>query len=253
MDASGKQGSDRMATHGPAQALVAVLTPWNQECGLATYASFFLEHYPQGSYIVLAEDIIAAPCRADEDFVERCWRRGSSDFERIRSAIHKSGVKILHINCQYLFFPQPAFANFLEELRADGVRIALSLHTAFTAEEPLQRLVTSVDACFVHTAEVRLEVIANGAQPEKVHVIPHGVRALPEISDAQRQELRRELGMPCEEKIIVSFGFIQAHKNIEGLIEGIVRLKSERIPCRGYVVGNVNSQGCGWRGICAQA
>lgn len=94
------------------------------------------------------------------------------------------------------------------------------------------------DKIIVHTEQNRLQAIANGSSPENVSVIPHGVeirKGLP-----SKLELRTKLNISPLEKVITCFGFVQPHKGMEGLLEGIVHLKERGIAARGFIVGSPN-------------
>ena len=219
---------------------IGFLSTWNQQCGLATYARFLVTSLPEGTYTVLAEDLQGAPTRPDETFVLRCWKRDNGDFSRIRDAVRRHNIRLLHLNCHARFFPQPSFGTFLRELQHDGVTVVAHLHTTFTLEPALRSLVTASSAVIVHTPENRLEAIANGSPPDKTFVIPHGVNVRPIISESERRTLRRKHGLPPEGSIITSFGFVQAHKGMEGLIEAVHQLNQAGVDCIGVIAGKSN-------------
>ncbi|RMD87922.1 MAG: glycosyltransferase, partial [Candidatus Dadabacteria bacterium] len=213
------------------------LSTWNQNCGLATYGRYFLENFPKGSYIVFGEKSNRdAP---DEEFVVRCWKRRSRDFSELDSAITKSGIKLLYLNCHYNFFPQPEFSRFLRKIRDRGIKVIAHIHNPYTVDSALQALITSVDHVVVHTPENALEIVANGGAPDRVTVIPHGVKIHDRLDP---QQCKEALGVPADENLIVSFGFIQPHKGIEGLIEGIAHLNSKGICAHGIVVGGIHKE-----------
>jgi glycosyltransferase involved in cell wall biosynthesis/Flp pilus assembly protein TadD len=216
------------------------LSTWNQECGLATYAGYMLKEFPPDSYVVLAEDSTGDRKGADQSFVERCWKRETDDFEALYAAVKKHDIGLLHLNCHYRFFPQPAFAAFISKLRGEGIKVIAHLHTVFTIDEKLRDLVSAVDTVIVHSPENRLEVIGNGGSPDQVKVVPHGVDVRDPLSEEERRQLRNDLGLPQEDKIICSFGFIQPHKGIEGVIEAVAHLKACGVSSRGCIAGKPN-------------
>lgn len=224
-----------------AKKRIGFLSTWNQQCGLATYQRFMLDAFEAGSYVVFAEETLET-ISPDEPFVRRTWRRGSEDFGKLFAAIKEADIGVLQLNCHYRFFPQPAFKEFIEKLKASGIKVTSVLHNLFTFDEQLKHLVQSVDTLFVHSPENKLEAIANGAAPESVFVVPHGVHAFPKPTDAERKNVRELLGCEDGEKLIVTFGFIQPHKGIEGLIEGIAYLNQRGIPARAIVAGKPHEE-----------
>ncbi len=223
-----------------AQPRVGLVSTWNQECGIAIYARDFVQHLPAGSYKIYAEHCDKLTS-ADEDFVTRCWKRGVGRYQELESALLNSDLEIVHINCHSAdFFEQPLFSEVLARVRAAGIKVILTLHSVFTRSARLQALVKSVDQVLVHSPEVRLEVIANGARPEQVQVLPIGVTVQERLTAEQQRSLRQRLGMSSNKKIIVSFGFVQPHKGIEGILAAVQHMKSNGHAVHAYIAGKAN-------------
>lgn len=217
---------------------VGVLSTWNQECGIATYANYLFSQFEPGSYRVFAEKLSGASGVADQNFVERCWRREVGSFTDLEHAVQRAGIELLHLNLHsYDFFSDPGFAASVERMRARGVQIVTHLHTTFTLTPRFKDLVKASDALIVLTRENKLQAVANGADPEKVWVLPHGVHRHPPLTEVQRQDFRRRLGIPLDAKLLVSFGFVQPNKGMEGVVEAIAHLRNRGIRAFGYIGG----------------
>lgn len=216
---------------------IGFLSTWNQNCGIAMFAGYALKAYQPGTFVVLAEDT-ADTCGEDQDFVLRCWKKDSSDFSGIARAIADHNIELLHLNLHNpTVLPQPDFASFLNELRNQGVKIVAQMHTTFTLDPNLIALLQAVDKVIVHTDQNRLQAIANGAIAENVAVIPLGANGFPE--ESLRTNAREELGINGDEKIVLSFGFVQPHKGMEALINGIAALRKAQ-NVKGFIVGAPN-------------
>lgn len=227
---------------------VAILSTWNQPCGLATYAKFLTSNYSEDTYIILAEDSNQLTAK-DECFVRRCWNRNHSDYTAIKKHILDNSIGILHLNLhfdfvrssgKYRFFAASDFHSFLKELKSNNVKIITTLHSAFTNDAAFAEFIKLNDLVLVHTHEVRLEVIANSGVPEKVRVIEHGVNVLPPLTISDRFNLRTKLNVPNNEKIIVSFGFVQPHKGMEAVLSAVHYLNQRGIKTSGYILGQPN-------------
>jgi glycosyltransferase involved in cell wall biosynthesis/Tfp pilus assembly protein PilF len=219
---------------------IGVISTWNQRCGLATYAQYLFSKFEQGSVAIFSEQGVALE-RPDEPFVERCWRRGSDDFSALKSAVTRHGVEMLHINMHSVqFFRQPGFAEFLSWARQQHLVIVVQLHSTFTKHADFAAVVAQADCILVHAEQNRLEVIGNGARPDQVQVIRHGVEVLPKLVESQRSALREKLGIAADAKSIVAFGFVQPHKGMEGVLESVLHLRSKGITAQGFILGGVN-------------
>ncbi len=236
---------------GITEGRIGFLSTWNQKCGLATYGKYLVSRLPTGTYTVLAEETDAEKTAPDEPFVIRCWRKESGDFTKLREAIRKANIKLLHLNCQARFFAEPAFSAFLKELRQQGVIVVSHLHNTFTLDESLQHLMEGSSAVIVHTPENRLEAVANGAPAAGTFILPHGVDVRPELSAAEKNALRLKHNLPVNKKIITTFGFVQAHKGMEGMIEAVAHLRQKGVDCAGIVAGTCNTSDPGSPGYLA--
>lgn len=223
---------------------IGILSTFNQRCGLATYASHLLSHFGDVSYAVLAEETSDNRLtKPDEPFVKRCWKRNASDFVELEQVIKAEKINILYLNCHYRFFKQPEFAKFLLKLKSYGVKTISHIHNPFTIDDGLAALVAVSSKVIVHTAENRLEVIANGAEPANVVVIEHGVKAVAsDVSKEARHKVRIRRNVPLSENTVVCFGFIQAHKGIDEVIKAIADLKRRLPNIHLYIIGEPHKE-----------
>lgn len=217
---------------GLVEKKIGILTTWKQACGLATYAGYMCSQFPSNSFVVLAEE--ATTKAADEDFVERCWSKNSGDYSRLLTAIEKHDIGLLQLNCHYRFFQYPQFNGFLEEVRKRGIKVVTLIHNPYTVDPSLQQLAINSDVVMVHTTQNRLEMMANKIQPNKVVVLPHGVSVRKNID---KHLLRKRYGINDAVKVLTCFGFTQAHKGMEGLLESVHYLRARGHNVLGLIVG----------------
>jgi glycosyltransferase involved in cell wall biosynthesis/Flp pilus assembly protein TadD len=226
---------------------VGFLSPWNQSCGLATYGKFLVDELVRTGLdvIVFAEQGVARTA-TDEGFVRRCWNRnqpqGAHDtYRALEEEIARAGISILHLNCQARFFAFPMFAELLGRLRRRGIAVIVHLHNLFTVGQELAALLTNCDRVFVHTPENRLEAIANGAAPDSVAIVPHGVVVRDELDAEEKNDIRATLGVDGDEALLITFGFIQPHKGLESLVEAVSHLQERGIQARGVIIGETRT------------
>jgi glycosyltransferase involved in cell wall biosynthesis/Tfp pilus assembly protein PilF len=230
---------------------IGVVTTWNQPCGLATYAQYLFSELPEGSVQVFSE-VVASPPPQDSMPVLRCWRRGERELKELENAILASGVALVHCNVHPEFFAEGALAGFLKRLRASGVKSIVHLHNTFSLQASLAALAEAVDRIIVHGEENRLQLVANGIDADRVVVMPHGVRKLPPLTQEQRYRARATRGIPEKAFLITAFGFVQPHKGMEGVIEGVLHLRAQGIDAHGCIVGQVMDADPGSRPYAAE-
>jgi glycosyltransferase involved in cell wall biosynthesis/Tfp pilus assembly protein PilF len=129
----------------------------------------------------------------------------------------------------------------LRRVRSEGIKVVVHVHQLFTKRAEHLDLLPIADRVIVHSRENRLEAIANGARPEAVQVVPHGVELRDDLAGASRDALRTKLGIDRTGPIITSFGFIQPHKGMEAVIEAVAHLRTQGIPARGIIVGEART------------
>lgn len=221
------------------QKKLGFFTTWNQECGLATYAKYLLNEFEPGSYVVFSEKDTVTTA-ADEPFVERVWTRTTTDWSALEQAIKRHDIGLLHLNFHdHTFVNHPSFHQFLNRIKGAGIRIVAHQHTTFTFHPDFRAFAELLDGIIVHSSENRLQVLANGGK--EVWVVPHGIHRSSPMDSNQRNAWRAKYGVAAHEKILVSFGFVQPNKGMEGLIEAVAHLQHRGIGAKGFIVGRPNA------------
>jgi glycosyltransferase involved in cell wall biosynthesis len=101
-----------------------------------------------------------------------------------------------------------------------------------------KRVIDSARGIIVHSRFVesllRAEHSDSFVRQVNHHVIPEGI--IEEISAAERMALRRKHGIPLEARVIGSFGFINAEKRLEQVLQALSLFK-DLFPLFGLFVG----------------
>lgn len=215
---------------------IGMVTTFNQKCGLATYARYLFEHYNEKNTVILAEDSNGDRTAPDGPNVFRCWRRDDKDYSRFERTVRDNGINILHINYQMAFFLNPLFYEMLNRLRGDGVKVVASLHATDGFYNGYIWLDNASDAILVHMEENRTQWAAVGCNQDKVHIIPHG---MPEFPPVEREKVRKNLQIPPELQLYLSFGFIEPHKGVAENITALGKLKG-RFPFLYVIMGDAH-------------
>jgi glycosyltransferase involved in cell wall biosynthesis len=226
----------RLVSETSALAKLGILTTYNTFCGLATYAQFLLNEFSPGQIVVLAEEVPASKlAQPDASEVYRVWKRLTLDYSNLQQTISRLGLELLHINCQHtFFFPEPLRAC-LEPLRAQGLKVMATVHNPNAPSMYLKGLIAISDRLYVHSRENRIFLIANGAAPDSVRVIEHGV-SIPQSKC--KGEARQELSIAQDRRFILTYGFIRRHKGIEHILSAVHSFKENKAELHFYCLGD---------------
>ncbi len=206
---------------------LALLSTFNQPCGIATHSAFILDALgpllaecpnvaPQ--ILVLAED----GCEhfdGDPAFVRRCWQRRGDDFSRARAVIEQEGVTVLHIQFHGGLYAGSDIIPFVEDLTRRGVRVVATVHSMENYLPLTARLSRAADQVFVFLDQAIPRLVAFGADPGRLRLIPHGT---PSGRSAQPlAQAKAAAGVPASIRLVTSFGFFRPHKGMAEIIMAI--------------------------------
>ncbi len=138
---------------------------------------------------------------------------------------------IVHIQHEYsIFKSNEEFIDALSRLRRllgeKGAKLVVTLHTVahpiihpdrVEAQLAIGRL---ADAIIVHSRLMEYELIVQGVDAEKIHMIPHGSVLNPYLG-RDRERLLKRLGLDdelAEKKLVTTPGFIRPNKGLTTLL-----------------------------------
>ena len=154
--------------------------------------------------------------------------------EITRYALRRPGFVVLHDTHLGAMMRQmlPVQAEYEQQLRYElgpvgnkqieevyaGVRSPLSLlPTMFN-----RRIVESATGVIVHSQWDRDQVLASSPDSaHKIFVVPLCTPRVNRVSRSQRQAARERLGIPEDAFLIGSFGFVEANKKVESIVENL--------------------------------
>ena len=139
----------------------------------------------------------------------------------------------------------PIWAPGLRRLRRQGIRIGAVIHDpvrdyvlgpSWWHRLSVREAYSFLDAAFTHDASP--PDTCGAGLPQQVVQIPHGPYVVPE-GRAGRAEVRRELGIPEDATVLLSFGHIRDGKSLDQVISALPRLPGVHL----LVAGREQSQG----------
>lgn len=203
-------------------------------------------HRPE-QHVVLAEHG-SNPSETEAHLAVPCFRRTEDYVEGIVAATrqHKPDVMIIQYSND-LFGEDNRFPRLLEALAAEGVRTVVNCHSVYPRRwrcgykpertiEAFDRAVAKhAAAIHVHTNTMRRDLGARDVDVNKVHVIPHGSKAI-EARDPVAS--KAELGIPADAKVVLFFGFVWLGKGIDFLLDVFARVQKQVPEAFLYVGGH---------------
>lgn len=209
-------------------------------CGIGTYTNYLsralLKVDEEVEVAVIAERG-AAKIEGSRLCVLPCFNRREDYPLGVLEALERMdhNLQVVHIQHEFAIFnPDERFLALLEGLKTAGRKVVVTLHTVHTNETsdwegmimPMEdynrRIGELADGVVVHQRSQREALLRQGLREELIHLIPHGTEPLERVP---RGTARRELKLPEEGRIILSFGFLGGrYKNKGVLVEALARL-----------------------------
>jgi glycosyltransferase involved in cell wall biosynthesis len=227
------QGSGLRNQHSAPGFRVGFVSAFNQRSAFGDYASQLLAEFPAQSFVVLSDYAVNSRLsRNDPQEVIRCWDPSGSWLQPLARWIHTLDLRVLHINLD-LAVLQKGFFNVLKGANESGKKLVFTLHHTSPPSALLREFCDLADAVIVHSPASRMELILNGCEVFKIHVItPGAAQNTPSTAEEHilgspypDSALRQKLGLGVFSKIIATPGFVSRRK---GILEAINSLASIR-------------------------
>jgi glycosyltransferase involved in cell wall biosynthesis len=221
----------------PPRLRLALVTTWNERCGIATYSRYLateLLRMPDTDLWVFAATN-GQPTAPDEPWTSRPWSQdfGSGcDLAPLLDDILRRKIEVVVIQFNFGFFHLPRLADLLDQLHARGIRTLLTLHSTQDVDKPdlrasLRDIRDSLARChrlLVHSPVdlVRLDIWGMAANAA---LFPHGLAPF-SASPEEIAATRDELGWGPRARILATFGFCLPHKGLRETIQAFASVRS---------------------------
>lgn len=220
----------RNSTPAP-QPHLALVTTWNQRCGIATYSRFLTTRFPSGQWSVFAP-VDAQLTQPDEPNVHRCWHTGQADpLTNLMQALDTQGITHVLIQFNFSFFRLSALADLITHLCSRGITPVITLHAS--ADVPPQHGAKSLREIRETLTQARLlvhsptDIQRLHAWGIPAHLFPHGIISPPQRPVTTTLDPLIRHWQAQHAPIIASYGFLLPHKGIPELITAFEQLKSQ--------------------------
>lgn len=208
------------------KARLALVSTWNQSCGIATYSQELLPHLSQQFEVEVFAELVRDRAASDEPFVLRNWSRQRGSIPPLADTVIDGGfdaVLIQHHPSHFSWADLGYLIDCIVQGSRGRVKVFIQLHSTagqLGAIQASRLSLARVDTIFVHTL-ADVEALGPIAADTRVAIIPHGI---PVLSEAER-------GMSESTGAfhIGSFGFCMPHKGIMNHLRSLAIIR-DRIP-----------------------
>ena len=216
---------------------IAMVTPWNERCGIATYSRYLaneLLRMTDTSLFVFAS-ATDQPIAQDEQWVHRCWRQdygAGCDMAPLFEAILQKKIETVVIQFNFGFFHLPRVAELVDRLHERGILTILTLHSTQDVDKSdlrasLRDIRESLARChrlLVHSP-VDLRRLDSWGMASNAALFPHGLAPFA-ASPEEIAVTRNKLGWGPQARIVATFGFCLPHKGLRETIHAFARVRS---------------------------
>ena len=211
---------------------VAMVTTWNNKCGIAEYTRLLCEELEQKVDFTIYPNSGVKLMKIDEPNVAgRLWHSAfEGDLKDLKEEIKKRFYDFLHFQFNFGFFKLDHLADLITDLY-EHQKIIITFHKTKDATIAndiisLRSIKDQLNLCYrliVHQTDDRDLLISMGIDKDSIDIIPLGQISYPEKSREfilSKINLNRSL-------IIGSYGFLLPNKGIKEAIEALALIKKQ--------------------------
>lgn len=207
-----------------------MMSTYAAKCGIATYTKYLCEALDQNEVYskVLAEYPYPSSAK-DATWTSKVpyifnWLR-DQPYINLDTKLYPftediKDVDIVHIQHQFGLFPQYRnTANLYQYLKNNGKKVVTTLHDVVPPNSQMSEYFKAIfdhsDKIVVHTKTCEMYLKQWNIDNDKIVLIPHGT-LLVDIPD--KQKTRKELKIPLDAEVVMSWGFIWESKGLTDLL-----------------------------------
>jgi D-inositol-3-phosphate glycosyltransferase len=193
--------------------------------------------------------------------VRKAWRV-LSYYGRLLRFAYRTDARLFHI-LWFRKFPVLERVLLTSYFKALKKKIVFTAHnvddqardgskTTLAQRLSLKFFYRTADHLFVHTEEMKRELVDRFRVAEHdVTVVPFGINEVIPASRLPRCDARGELGLGCDERVLLFFGNIAPYKGIEDLLRALAHLVHQNESLCLILAGRVKDRSCEtyWAGL----
>ena len=222
----------------PQTALVTSYLP--EACGIAVFSSDLRRAIAgpdhQSWVVAVGRD---TTLEYPKEVRYRVSRDCKEEYVKVARQLQEDGVTTLCVQHEFGLFGGDAGSYILDMLQAFEGRVVVTFHTILDSPDSAQKRVMKLlrrradRAVVMSERGKRMLQDIYGFSPDQVDIIPHGVPTMERVRD--KRALRKNLGLPEDDHILLTFGLLGPGKGIETAIAAMPEILTHH-PNATYVV-----------------
>jgi glycosyltransferase involved in cell wall biosynthesis len=189
-----------------------------------------------------------------DGLMAKAWRV-LSYYGRLLAFAARTDARLFHI-LWFRRFPLGERMLLSAYFKLLGKKLAFTAHNvddqardgrrgSFSNRLSLAFLYRAVDHIFVHTRQMKLEMVEEfGVAEQKVTVVPFGMNDVIPAARASRPGAKQQLGLSPDEKVLLFFGNIAPYKGVEDLLRALANLVHQDGRFTLILAGRVKDRNC---------
>lgn len=201
---------------------------WNEQCGIATYSGYLLQHLPAGEVDLKVYGRVGSSKQDGGVALANYWRDASeTSLSQLVEAMLADRVEVAVFQFNFGFFNVRALGRATRLLEERGIRVVVVLHSTRDVDKPDFKASLSdaeglgdASRILVHSLEDLNRLVDMGLGRRAV-LFPHGAMDGPMLD---KGSARRRLRIQDDVKIIASYGFMLPHKGLPELVDAFAQV-----------------------------
>ena len=200
---------------------VALITPWNKECGVANYSRDLVDNL-LCRVTVFCEKDNNPEYNNTKVKVIPSWTNRDNSYCHIVELLKKNKIDIAHIQYNHDIMNAGQLKLFGNELKETGIRSIITLHSSKGGVDIFAK---HFDQIIVHSDISAKDIIGSNALENQVKIIPIGSNKI--LANKTKQIACIEKHIDYNRPILSNFGFFLPQKGIKEQIKAISILKKK--------------------------
>lgn len=200
---------------------VGLITPWNQECGIANYSKDLVDNL-KCQVTVFCEKSNNPEYHDPKVKVIPCWTNRDNSYLYLVEILKKNKVDVVHVQYNHDLMNSGQLKIFGRELREAGIRGIITLHSTKGGVDIFGK---SFDTLITHSKSSVNDLLGENVTKNQVRIIQIGTSSVPQTKSKKIACIEKNLDY--NRPIISNFGFLLPQKGIKEQLRALRIIKNQ--------------------------